>query len=442
MVQATGKKDKKKYWFSIETYVHISLKKNSLLLYNTLSGKALEYHFPNHGNPKITMLFKKLQADKNLQVIRLTGRDLRDPVISGIVKDTQKYYMSELIDVECSKGKPVQMKPEATIVKDIDKLKNEHNRSGGEDIMGYLTEISLYINNMCPQNCSVCGAGYRQFPCCASRNNKNGTLAPVTVQNLFASLIGASLRNINILGGDIFAYPGFEDLAALLNRIRVRKTIYNHYLSFQAGSEKLKWINPRSSLMKILVTYPLNPEGLITTLETVTKTPLLYEFIFIIRDEQEYRQAEEAVKTVQIPYYSYQPLYTGENLDFFKENIFMGKDEILTSKPKMRDIHINSVVNKLNFGRLTILSNGDIYANVNGSRLGILGKDSIYDVLYKEMYHGKNWRRIRKQVQPCKSCTYQDLCQPLSNYSYAIGKNNLCHVMPDISKPKKLKYEG
>lgn len=430
MEQETGKKDKIKYWFSIEPYVHISLKKNSLLLYNTLSGKALEYNFPNDEKPKIPMVFKKLQSDKNLQVISLTELDLQAPVISGIVKDTRKYFMSELINADFSKGKPVQLNPETTIVKDIDKLNNEFNRSGGEDIMGYLTEISLYINNTCSQNCSVCGAGYRQFPCCASRKNKNGILDPVKIQNLFSLLICASLRNINILGGDIFAYPEFEELTAFLNRLRIKKTFYNHYLNFQAESEKLKQINPRSSLIKILVTYPLNPEGLKTALETVTKTPLRYEFIFIIRDEQEYQQAEEAAKAIQISYYSYQPLYVEENLEFFKENVFIGKNEILTSKPKMRDIHINSVVNKLNFGRLTIFDNGDMYANVNEPRLGVLGKNSVHEVLYKEIVHGKSWRRVHRNVKPCNNCTFQSLCPPLSNYSYAIGRNNLCHVMP------------
>jgi pseudo-rSAM protein len=428
MGRETEKKDNKKYWFSIEPYVHISLKKNSLFLYNTLSGKALEYNFSKNGKREIPILFKKLQSEKNLQVTHLTEKDLRNPVISGLVKDTRKYYMSELIEVDCSKGKPIQMKPDVTIVKDIDKLKNEFNRSGGEDIMGYLTEISLYINNMCSQNCSICGSGYKQFFCCAARKSKNGVLDPEKIQNLFTVLISASLRNINILGGDIFAYPGFEGLIAILNRIRVKKTIYNHYLNFQSGSEKLKSINPGSSLVKILVTYPLNTERLKTTLETVTKMPLFYEFIFIIRDESEYKQAEEAVKAIQIRYYSYQPLFSGDNLEFFKENVFIGKDEILASKPKMRDIYVNTVVNKLNFGRLTIFNNGDMYANVNEPKLGVWGKNSIHEVLYNEIVYGKSWRKARRNVKPCNNCIFQSLCPPLTNYSYAIGKNNLCHM--------------
>ncbi len=428
MEKGLKKKNIKKYWFSIESYVHISLKRNLLLLYNTLSGKALEYTFSTNEELKIFLLFKKLQSEKNLRVICLTENDLQDPMISGIVNDTRKFYMSELIDINCSKGKPVQMNPEVTIVKDIDKLKNEYNRSGGEEIVKYLSEISLYLNNTCSLNCSICSVAYKQFSCCTMRENKNKILNIENIQNLLYYLIGASLRNINILGGDIFAYPGFENLITILNNIKVKKTIYSHYFNFPDRIEKLKSIDPRSSLIKILIPYPLIQERLEKVFNLITHTPINYEFIFIIQGEQDYYVAEEVVKAMQIPHYSYQPFFNGENLEFFKENIFITKDDILLSRPKMRDIYVNTVINKLNFGRLTIFNNGDIYSNVNESKLGVLGKNSIHEVLYKELIHSKSWRKVRRNLKPCKNCIFQSLCPPMNNYNYAIGKNDLCNV--------------
>ncbi len=53
---------------------------------------------------------------------------------------------------------------------------------------------------------------------------------------------------------------------------------------------------------------------------------------------------------------------------------------------------------------------------------------TIHGRTYKEMYRGKSWRRIRKKVEPCKKCTFEALCPPLSNYEYALGANNLCHI--------------
>jgi pseudo-rSAM protein len=108
--------------------------------------------------------------------------------------------------------------------------------------------------------------------------------------------------------------------------------------------------------------------------------------------------------------------------------VFVDKEDLQEAKPTCREIYARQLVNPLHFGTLTVLSNGHIHANINVSRLGILNHDSIYEVVYKEMYRGNSWRRIRKRVEPCKRCTFEALCPPLSNYEYAFGRNNLCHI--------------
>jgi pseudo-rSAM protein len=191
-------------------------------------------------------------------------------------------------------------------------------------------------------------------------------------------------------------------------------------------------VNPASSSLKVLVPSPINQENLKAALRILGKSKLQSEFIFMIQDEHEFEKAESVVASLQIGNYDYQPLFNGENLEFFKENVFITKEEILGSKPGMNDIYARSEVNSLNFGKLIVSAAGRIYADVNASVLGILGKDSIYDVLYRETYHGKSWRRVRKNVEPCKRCTFQALCPPLSDYTYALGRNDLCHINNDI----------
>jgi pseudo-rSAM protein len=414
----------KKYWFYIDTYVHVSLKKESLLLYNSLTGKTLEYP----GKQKILNLVKKLQSKKNLQVTVLKENDLKYPEISRFVNDVRRYFMGDLIDASYSKGKPVQMMPIIKIQTDVKYLKKEDGRSVGEDLMRYLNEISLYINNDCEQNCGICSTGFRQFPCCTLGKNKKGELDIMEIERLVGALKGASLINLNILGGNIFKYTKFEEFLFIINPLHGQKTFHSHYLNLIENSSKLKLLDPNTSFLKILVTFPINKEKLKTALDIVRNTNLKSKFIFVIQSEKEFEKAEAVISILNIENHDFQPFYNGENLPFFKENIFTEKEEIFAAKPKMKDIYTNSTVNTLNFGRLTILNNGHIYANVNASRLGILGKDSIYDVLYKEMYHGKSWRRVRKNVEPCKHCTFEALCPPLSNYNHAIGRNNLCHM--------------
>lgn len=414
-------KKKKEYWFCIETYVHIFLKKESLLLYNSLSGETLEYR----GNEKILNLVKKLKSPKNLQVILLTEEGLNDPDIFQFVNDVRRYFMGDLIDTSYAKGKPVQMMPIIKIQKDVKYLKKKSNRSIGEDLMGNLNQIFLYINNECEQNCDNCSKGYKQFPCCTKENRK-GELDISKIKKLLDEISSCSLVYINILGGNIFYYSNFKGLTGIINQSSYQKNYYSNYLNILENNANLKYINPRSSVLKILLPSPINEEKLKATIEIVKNSRLNSRFVFIVQSEEEFEKASSVISAVGIENPDFQPFFNGKNLEFFRKNVFITKKEILGAKPAMKDIYANSVINKLNFGRITILPNGYIYANINASRLGILGKDSIYDALYKEMYHGKSWRRIRKNVASCKSCVYEALCPPLTNFSYSIGRDNLC----------------
>lgn len=431
-------KRNKQWWLYIETYVHISLKKESLLLYNSLSGEALEYS----GEEKILNLVKKLKSPRNLQVILLTEEEVNNTVILQFVDDLRNHFMGDIIDTSYSKGKPVQMMPITKIHQDVNYLKSQDTRSVGEGMLETINQISLYINEACEQNCAICSKGYRQFPCCTIKDNRKGELDIMKIKQLFDEISARPPANLNILGGNIFNYSKFVELAGIINRLSPQIFYFSNYLNLNQGSRNLRFLNPRTSSLKILVPFPINEDQLKTALEIVKSSKLNSRFVFIVQSEAEFEKLSAAIASLGIENSDFQPFYNGENLNFFMEGVFASKEEILGSKPGMNDIYTNSVLNSLNFGRLTILNNGDIHANVNAPRLGILGKDSIYDVLYKEMYHGKSWRRIRKNVQPCKSCTFQALCPPLSNYTYAIGRNNLCHVMPDVSNIKNINNGG
>lgn len=416
----------KQWWLTIETYVHISLKKESLLLYNSLSGGALEYS----GNEKILNLVKKLKSSKSLQVILLTGEELNDPVISQFVDDLRKMYMGDIIDTSFSEEKPVQMLPITKIHQDVKHLKVEDNRSVGEDLLENISQISLYLNNKCELNCDICSKAFRQFPCCTTKNKGKDELDIEKLKNLFEEISGRPPANLNILGGNIFAYSKFIKLTGLINRLSPQIFYYCHYSNLVQGSGNLKYLNPAASSLKILAPLPINKEKLKEAQKIGNNSKLKTRFVFIVQSMEEFEKASTVISSLEMDNADFQPFFNGENLNFFMDCAFTSKEELLESKPKMSDIYANSVLNSMNFGRLTILSNGHIHANVNASRLGILGKDSIYDVLYKEMYHGKSWRRIRKNVEPCKGCVYEALCPPISNYTYAIGKNDLCHMSP------------
>ncbi len=408
--------DKKRYYFYIEPYVHISIKKNNILLYNTTTGQSLEYK----DNPKITRIIRRLKSRRNLLVINLTERDLSHPEVAGLVKKARDYYMGDLMHASFSKGKPVQLMP----------MLNVPSASKGENMMNNLNEVSLYINGGCEQTCSLCNDAWKQFLFCR-KNHKSKNRHEIDIheiERLLEVIKWASLIRLNIVGGNIFEYSKFKDLVSLLNRVSIPKTYYVHYLNLEGQADNLASFDHHKSKLRVLVHFPSRAKKLRDAVQLTKKTCIDSTFVFVIGQKEEAAAAQDIISQLEIASHLFKPYYNGQNINFFEEAVFVTREALLKSKPSQEEILSNGAVNGINFGKLAVLNNGDIHANVNAPMLGKLGKDSFYDVVYKEMAEGKSWRRLKKNVTPCKGCQFAGLCPPLSNYEYAIGRNNLCHI--------------
>lgn len=423
----------KSYWFYIEPYVHISLKRNCALLYNTLNGEALEYN----GRPAIIKIIKRLRSSNNLLVVPLSKRDLIKPAILQFVESVKKHYVGDLIDASYSKEKPIELLPMLNIQRDVRKIKADPSRSIGEDMMRYLTEVSLYINNYCEQNCSICKDAYRQFLFCNKADDKQNELGIQKIKRFFEETRGALLSRINILGGDIFQYSHLKNLLDFFDTLTIPKVYYTHYLDVDNHASELALLRRAHSELAVLINFPLKIDALKNVVQLLDKNPIKTNYIFVIETEEQLINAENVAKKFKINDFSFHPYYNGKNIRFFKKNVFVSKKDIFESKPSYKEIFSRMCMNSLKFGKLTILSNGDIHADVNAPKLGRLGKDSLYDIIFKEMKSTRSWRRTRTQVEPCKRCPLDVLCPSLSNYEYAFGKNNLCHAWKEKAHSNK-----
>jgi pseudo-rSAM protein len=418
--------EKKPYWFSIETYVHIEVKENALLLYNPLNGAILEYNSQDH--PDILRLVKRLLAPKNLQVVDLKPKELENPVIASFLADTRRLFMGEVIEASFSSGKPVQMMPVLALKKEAAKLKHDPERSASEEAMKYLNHLAIYINGQCGQDCASCGNGYKQFASCTKNRHK---MDVHMLADLLRDISGSAIRKLDILGGDIFLHPQYNSIMKRLADFPVTKVFHVHYknvagLDKESRTSTLRCLKSDSSRVKLLATPPLDPGLLKEAIDAVAEAGLGYGVGFVIQSEAEFEAVERAIESLGIADAAYLPYFNGSNLDFFKENIFSLKEEILESRPQSREIFANQKINRINFGSLTIMSNRKVFANVNNQRLGTFGIDPLIQFAGKELEHGKSWRKIRAHVSPCKGCAFVSLCPPINNYTYAIGRNDLC----------------
>ena len=151
------------------------------------------------------------------------------------------------------------------------------------------------------------------------------------------------------------------------------------------------------------------------------------EYVFNVSSLDDYQQAEQFITKFKIENYQIKPLYNGNNIIFFEENVFLTKEDILSCPISIKDIFANQAVNFYDFGKINIMPNGDAYANLNHSVLGNIFTHSIYEIVQKEISEGQSWFRIRNQA-PCNKCVYQWLCPSPSDYEISLDRINLCHI--------------
>lgn len=420
-------KDGRYFWFHLDPYVHVASIKSSCLLYNPLNGRHIIYW----RNAKIAGLMHRVLSKNNMGVIKLSAADLADESLGEFIRKVKEYYMGDLIDAAYSLGKPVQMRHFPKINKDFDKIRREKRDSGGEDTLKYLFEISFYINTECTVNCTHCQEYCKQFPCCARLQKRSKEIPLEEIIALLKQTKNSGLSRVNILGGNIFAYSSWQPLLSSLQEETLHKTFYCNYHHLKILQTEMDPADFNNATLRILVTPPYAKEALISCLNKTKPLRKQTEYQFIVASEAELKQAEQLSDDLKISSVTLKPYANESTLDFFRENVFLDIEDIIGASVGSTEIYANLILNRLHFGRLVILPNKRVHANINTPVLGVLGKDSIYKIVHEEMYHGRTWRRTRKKIPPCRDCILSALCPPPGNYEYALKRNNLCHIKGD-----------
>jgi len=351
---------KKTYWLYIEPYVFISIKHENIILYNFLNGKRLEYS----NNSLISNLVKRLNSKNNLLVIKLTEKDIINIEISDFIKKIRKYYIGDIINSTYSINKPVQLKPILNIQKSVKLLKRSPNLNVGRKMMLYLTDLTLFINSACSLNCSNCKGSYKQFLFCTKFKNSVNELNIIQIKKIIDDLKGTSLQKINITGGNIFNYSELEELNNLFINYSSFLEYSIHYQNIFTNTDKINLLNKGSSL-NILVDKEINIKILTEVKESVNKKNIKTKFCFTLDKIDDFNKIEEIISKIKIKEYVIYPYYNKSNISLFRNNIFITKQDIFEAKPSQNDIFTRQILNPINFGKLHVTCNGNIYSNLN-----------------------------------------------------------------------------
>jgi pseudo-rSAM protein len=375
------------YWFTIEPYVFIGIAKEHVLLYNTLDGVILE-----SDKAEVIELLQETLKEDNCGVVLLTNERYKQKEVKDFISKLREKYMGDIIDISLSNGKPVQLLPFYNFPEKHEIYK-KHNFSSFKNVLKNLSKISIHIDST--TNIAKLISFLNSIP---------GTPSFNIVGNV------SEAEQYDKLLSFLNEHPSPKDIScSYLNIIPLQPTFENNF-SFQ-----------------ILVKLPIDMKQWNHSRQLLLNQALPVEYVFDISSDEHYLQVEQLVEKYRIEKYRLNPVYTGYNFRFFEENVFLTKEDILSTSMSIKDIFARQVMNIYDFGKINIMPNGDAYANLNYPVLGNIFNDNIYEIVQKEIDEGNSWLRIRNQA-PCTDCVYQWLCPSPSIYEISIGRPNLCHV--------------
>lgn len=407
------------YWFYIEPYVHTTMvKPDKLLMYNPLNYQCFTF-----SDKKIFSFVEETLSNGNSGIKKLCRDDLL--VFKEFIKSTRDGFMADLIPVSSSSKKPISFIGAPMILSETGGPSEEKL---GKNVLHNLTQLTVYLNTTCDNTCSLCHEYFKQTICC-SKNETNSQIDLSLIKQLVNDAKGSSLLKINIIGGNILSFPSIKELIAELNRHQFKK---NYFFNIKHLTEDI-------SLLKEILAHPENSiEVQFNSVKEKEQIKRLTElnfsdriiFNFFIESAKDVDIVNRLTTYYTIAHARLTPIFNGENLKFFEDNVYTCVDDILGQLASENDVKRNYILNNNFFGHLIIFPNGKVYSNVTDKALGTFPTHSLNRMIHKELVSGNNWLKVRRKVQPCSNCLYHCLCQPISNYEQTIGKPNLCHVKP------------
>lgn len=323
----------------------------------------------------------------NLYVIEIEESHITNGNLIDWLHNIEQLKMGYVDEIQETKTFIVSFPPLLNLQSDIDRIEAAEDRDVGEYAAQNWNEFSIYLGGE-----SKFPNLHKQIPYPV---DDSSILPFYDLQAFLSSSDNSYLNTINIIGNP-FSYPYKAELMDLLYSIPVKK---NFYLTASTACRFIKEIQQIDLPNYELYIYYEQEEASIHHILTEKQIP--FHWIYLISSEKQYEDLEKLETKYGNEYVEVHPIYTGDNLPFFEENVYLAEEDILQSNYDKQDIFAHQVMNTNFWGRLSVLPDGKVYSNLNHPPLGTL-KDRVYDLIVDEMKSKRAWRWIRDEVSPCK----------------------------------------
>lgn len=408
-----------KYWFYLEPYTFLFRNENKAVIYNTLNGAYVIC--PQH--PVIDGILNNWEdATKGYGVFLDEAVLKGEEIINEFVFDVRETFSGDCIEYDEGRGTPYLFKPTLFLNSDIRTKEEKEKTSLGEYVLQNLDEVTLHLPSTCSKQCVKCSVYHRQMNHCTLFSEEDSH--PVDYERILYLFQLVGIQRVNFsAGGNPIANANIIHYLDMFSDSRFKKHLWLDYTFFNDRYLELATIT--RSILDIFV-HPSNwNEQLVKDMKVGNDKQICWHLIVSNEAEME---SLEALNIPEIVCFHIHPFYTGENLDFFREYVFIDMEDILAEPVNRKSIFRRQVLNDNFFGKLTLFPSGEVYSNVNFPSLGNIQNMSLKELVYKELTEGYSWLKVRGNETPCSQCINKHLCPPISNYELVIGRNNLCKV--------------
>lgn len=405
-------RNKTDHWLYIEPYVHIIARKSTVLLYSSVTRKF--WQFPE--SPEIITIVRKLIDPENDYVVKIDHNLIENSEVKKFIKDIRKNYLGDLLPVGNEAYKPFNIFP-APIVK----------KKAPRELKYHLREISFHITDLPDNTTKSITDGFYQLGLGGLSCRKGFRLPVEKIRHIVQQVTSLKALTLNFSG---IPYQD-EEYFSLINQIAIN---YPFQLRVFATAERAYRFTrdqmPRDAQLVVFM-IPDKKKETLEFLEWMTKIESDQrntEVQFIVRNTREVDMALKLLSEHPVKHFLFKPYYNGHNIDFFFDQVFTGIEDIALSRPGQNQVFSRKIMNDNDIGKINILPDGSVFANVNDPELGNVDNDSLAMIVEKEVTSGRSWFRNRTKVLPCSDCIYQFLCPPISNYELTLKRFNLCKI--------------
>jgi len=395
-------------------YVFTEIRDKHVLYYNSLNGEKIIT-----SDNKIIKTFSR--RENNYNIIKIEENLLHLDWVKSFIDEVEQKKIGIIVSYD--KVAPIQFAPVISIQNEYGQKKVSKDNSYNSFLN--LRELTIVLN-----------AKYSYEDLKQNRKGNSNLLLESETYSVDYQLINnfidplylsESVHRINLNGYNILEYKHFDDLIAMLYKFFNRTQICFNFNTLDVLNDLNKLI-ALMELPKSKFIFNLRDENHKSHMNTINrylsgKNIEFNCYIENIDEAEKYNDLQIENRKI-----NYIPSYNGSNLDFFEENVFLNKNDVLSFKPTQNEVFKNMNINSKYFGKLIINAIGDVYANMLQDSLGNISTNSIQEILDAEFQNGNSWFLTRSKVSPCNKCIFNILCPPISSYEFELKRYNLCHI--------------